>query len=255
MGEDFSWEDISVVTIQDRTEPTRQTVASDTTSTSTSESDAGEEWLDFQTEVLQPEGDKEPLSFDDLFGEESSTGQAQQNADLPSLAEAESQLSALRARRARIVSIAQRYSGQELPGGAKAQVRAAYGLEVDAAAQVRASHASAAEKPEQSLSTAEAPSKKEAFRSQTATVESSKSSGARNGYGDQNGCSEQGLSATERVLQRLRNEGLGEDQKIREGLLKDQERADELWRGFLCDDMPVGGDALPDPDEFYRGKR
>ena len=28
--------------------------------------------------------------------------------------------------------------------------------------------------------------------------------------------------------------GLGEDQKIREGLLKDQARADELWRGFLC---------------------
>ncbi|CAL1159445.1 unnamed protein product [Cladocopium goreaui] len=252
MGEDFSWEDISVVTIQDRTEPARRTVASDTTSTSTSESDAGEEWLDFQTEVLQLEGDKEPLSFDDLFGEENSTAQAQ-NTDLPSLSEAESQLLALRARRARIVSIAQRYSGQELPGTAKAQVRAAYGLEVDAAAQVRASEASALEGSEQSLSTVEAPSK-EALPSQTA-VESSKSSGARNGYGDQNGCSEEGLSATERVLQRLRKEGLGDGQKIREGLVKDQERADELWRGFLCDDMPVGGDALPDPDEFYRGKR
>lgn len=118
---------------------------------------------------------------------------------------------------------------------------------------MRASEASALEGSEQSLSTVEAPSK-EALPSQTA-VESSKSSGARNGYGDQNGCSEEGLSATERVLQRLRKEGLGDGQKIREGLVKDQERADELWRGFLCDDMPVGGDALPDPDEFYRGKR
>ena len=56
---------------------------------------------------------------------------------------------------------------------------------------MRASEASALEGSEQSLSTVEAPSKKEALPSQTA-VESSKSSGARNGYGDQNGCSEEG---------------------------------------------------------------
>ena len=60
--------------------------------------------------------------------------------------------------------------------------------------EVRASE-TAPEKPEQSLNAAEAPSEKEALPSQTATLESSKSSkssGARTGYGDQNGCSEGG---------------------------------------------------------------
>ena len=58
--------------------------------------------------------------------------------------------------------------------------------------QVNASEAPAPEGSEQSLSTVETASTKKALPSQTAAVESSKSSGARNGYGDQNGCSEEG---------------------------------------------------------------
>ena len=40
----------------------------------------------------------------------------------PSLSEAQAQLQALRDKRARIARLAQRYSGPELPGAAKAQV-------------------------------------------------------------------------------------------------------------------------------------
>ena len=227
MSDDFSWEDVRTVTIQDRTQLNCQRAVSDTTSTS--ESDVGEEWLELETEALQMEGDKGPLSLDDLFGDEKRDVFAE--VDLPTVEEAEAQLCALRKRRERIVAIAQRYTGDELPSS-KTQAKVT-DPELKTSPTVNDMVNSAAKRRD---------------------VESDLCAKVSTG-GYQSGdpgmpC----MSATEQVLQHLRREGLRDDRKIQEGLVKDQERAEELWRGFLCDDMPVGGDFLPNPDEFYRKK-
>lgn len=53
--------------------------------------------------------------------------------------------------------------------------------------------------------------------------------------------------------------GLADDEKIRKGLLTDQARADELWRGFLCAsaaDLAAGWEVLgegPGDGSWWKG--
>lgn len=54
----------------------------------------------------------------------------------------------------------------------------------------------------------------------------------------------------------LRQKGIDADlTKLKAGLAKEEAQREELWMKFLCgNDAPVGGDALPSPDEFLGTK-
>ncbi|CAK9044237.1 unnamed protein product [Durusdinium trenchii] len=197
MGEDFSWDDIEVVTIQDRTEVIGRMVT-DESSASTSESDV-EEWHLQMEELSSNHGDNDLLTLDDL------------PEDGSELEVARAQLAALALRRERIREIAARYSG---PDGPDAK-RAAEAPMLGGTKQTEKVWADGPVKPH----------------------------------------IKEGSSTIESILQRSRREGLGGDmKKIQEGMERDQQRSVELWHNFLCDDMPVGGDVLPSPDDFYRSR-
>ncbi|CAJ1419887.1 unnamed protein product [Effrenium voratum] len=218
-GEELSWEDIGVVTIQDRL-PQPEVPLEESSSSSTSESEIGEEWLNLAQGDKECAGDNEPLIFDDLF-----PAVAESEIELPSVAEVEEQLAAVRRRRARVAEIAERYGGAagdaaKAPAAERLSAQGARcagpGVALPATGGYGPGHGS-----EREVEASKAPGLGPCLASEPAIPG--------------------GLRSSELLLERLRRD-----------LTMDRERSEELWRGFLCDDLPVGGDMLPSPDEFYK---
>ena len=233
MNDDFSWDDVGVVTIQDRTAVTGRMAEIDdssesSSSTSESLSDVADNFLDLQLDDFDQKHDAEVVTLDDLIPMEDEASEA---TDLL-VKEARAQLAALMQRRERIREIAARYQAKDPGSNGKL-------VDLDRMASSPRSPSRSQAKCDKNLS----------LLSTNDLVEKPASRAVE---GPDAVPMPSQVPDIEGILQRLRREGLGGDgRKIQEGMEKDQQRSVELWQNFLCDDMPVGGDILPSPDEFY----
>eukprot|EP00439_Symbiodinium_sp_Y106_P026603 s1435_g3.t1 len=191
--DEFSWADVSVVTLRDRSGRSEATcTAEESSNCSTSESDIDEEFFDLQEDERETNvtDGLDPLDF---FPTEKAD---ETEIALPSVEEAKAQIENIRARRRHISEIAQRYSGSQ---------------------SHQARHDSRVCQKEQAA--------------------------------------EQLPQVLPRVLQSALQGIDADSTKLKAGLAREETQREELWMKFLCgNDAPVGGDALPSPDEFFGTK-